>query len=107
MRTRRVVGLDHAGAELFGRPLRHAVLAVLLGARGRSLSVTEILAALGRGGRSVDAAYPAKALADALAYEVRLGRVVRTERGRYALRRLSRGTEYRVLSRFGAPFAGL
>lgn len=94
MHETRHAPLNASTVDLYGRALRHAALAVLLGAASPT-SVAGVLAGIERMGRRVDAPYPAKALADALRYEVRMGRV----------RRVSRGMRHRVLSRFGAPVA--
>jgi hypothetical protein len=93
--------LSATTTRLHGRALRHATLAILVVAE-RPLSVRAVLGGIAALGRTVDAPYPAKAVADALRYEVRAGRVRRVRRGEYAVANLSNGMRYRVLSRFGS-----
>ena len=81
---------------LHGLRLRHAALAVLLRAR-RPLLVPEVLADLSSRGYVPGGANPSKALADALAVEVRRGRAVRLRRGLYATGRIPRTTAWRIL----------
>lgn len=81
---------------LRGRPLRRAALATLLAA-GRPLDVGEVLAAIEARGFAVAAAYPRKAVADALGYEHDRGWAVRVRRGTYAVGRISRTSRWRVL----------
>jgi hypothetical protein len=66
---------------------------------GRPLTVGEVLIAVEHGGRTVDGGYPQKRLADALGYEARRGWVVRVERGTYAVGRVSRSSQWRLLNR--------
>lgn len=81
---------------LWGRSLRRAALATLLRA-GRPLAIGEVLAAIEARGRCVDAAYPRKAVADALAYEHDRGWAVRVRRGTYAVGSISKTSRWRVL----------
>lgn len=85
---------------LAGLRLRHAALCVLLLA-GRPLTVAQLLRALSDRGHTVAASYPNKALADALAVEVRRGRAVRVRRGLYAAGTIPRTTAWRL--RQGSP----
>lgn len=85
-----------AAMLLRGRPLRRAALAVLLQS-GRPLAVGEVLAVLEARGRQVDAPYPRKALADALAYEHDRGWARRVRRGVYAPGTISRTSRWRIL----------
>ena len=85
---------------LAGLRLRHAALSALLLA-GRPLTVPQILQALSDRGHTVAADYPNKALADALAVEVRRGRVVRVRRGLYAPGTIPHTTAWRL--RHGSP----
>ena len=75
-----------------------AAMVALLRA-GRPLTVGEVLVAVEHGGRTVDGGYPQKRLADALGYEARRGWVVRVERGTYAVGRVSRSSQWRLLNR--------
>jgi hypothetical protein len=87
-----------ANHPLRGRRLRRAAMVALLRA-GRPLTVGEVLIAVEHGGRTVDGGYPQKRLADALGYEARRGWVVRVERGTYAVGRVSRSSQWRLLNR--------
>lgn len=82
---------------LRGRPLRRAALAVLLRAGG-AVSITGVLEAIEAGGGRVGAAYPRKAVADALAYEHDRGWAVRVGRGVYRAGTISRSSQRRVLA---------
>lgn len=86
----------HDPSLLRGRSLRRAALAVLLRA-GRPLQVGEVLTAIEAWGRRVDAEYPRKALADALAYEHDRGWARRVRRGTYAVGTISKTSRWRVL----------
>jgi hypothetical protein len=79
-----------------GLDLRYALLVVLDTHRGRDLSVPELVAQLGVLGVRPRSANPGKDVADALRWEVRRGRVIRTGWGRYQLGRLPRTTRWRA-----------
>ncbi len=81
--------------ELYGRVLRHAILALLLSTR-RPMSIESILRALESGGDYVGGAYPRKVLADALGHEVTRGRVLRVRRGWYRSGRVPKTTTWRA-----------
>ncbi|HET9728362.1 MAG TPA: hypothetical protein VFR41_03025 [Acidimicrobiia bacterium] len=80
---------------LRGKQLRLAALVVLSRATG-DVSLTEIRRELHLDGYTIDSRAPVKRLADALGYEDRLGRAVRTRRGWYRLGVLSPGTRRRL-----------
>ena len=90
LHTRRPPTLDRApvppiaanARPLHGRHLRHACLNLL--ARYGPSTLTELHANLHIHGFSVEATNPVKALAEAMRYEVRLGRAQRTARATYA-----------------------
>jgi hypothetical protein len=73
---------------LSGRPLRRAVLAILLRAN-TPLTLTEIHGALRRDGYELASQHPVKQLANALGYEASRGRARRTARGTYRIGTLS------------------
>jgi hypothetical protein len=73
-----------------GRELRYRVTLLLLEAR-RPLTVRELLAALDRAGHDV-AGRPSKTVSDILRSEIRRGRVERTARSTYAVRRIPPST---------------
>jgi hypothetical protein len=73
-----------AGARpAWGRGLRGVCLTIL--GRHGALRLEDLHGLLHRYGYAVDSRHPVKALADAMAYEVRHGRAVRVERGVYDL----------------------
>lgn len=80
-----------------GRELRWLLLVVLLDRR-RPMGVSELVAAVERSGFTL-AGRPGKAIADALRWEVERGRVVRRERGVYALGYVAKVTNFRMRSR--------
>jgi len=82
---------------LTGPHVRHAAIAILLRA-GRALPLPEIHRRLHLDGYRIEHRFPVKRLADALAYEERNGRAVRTRRGCYALGTLSPRQRRNVLS---------
>jgi predicted transcriptional regulator of viral defense system len=59
-----------------------------------------VVTALEAWGFVVDSPRPAKAVADAMAYEVGRGWLRRVGRGRYRVGEISRGSQYRILSDF-------
>jgi hypothetical protein len=69
---------------LWGRRLRQVCIAILR--RSGALALPELHALLHHHGFRVDSRHSAKALSDALAYELELGHVERVERGVYAAR---------------------
>lgn len=81
---------------LCGRPLRH-LLTVTLDERG-PLSVAELAAAVGREGFALPGR-SSKTISDALRWEIRHGRVVRLDRGRYAVGTMLRQTRRWVQQR--------
>jgi hypothetical protein len=85
---------------LRGRQLRRAALTAML-VTDRSLTVGEVLAWIEARGLRVAAAYPRKAVADALGYECSRGWAVRVRRGTYAVGQFSRSTRWRLLNQFG------
>ena len=83
---------------LWGRDLRHAVLAVL--ARAPAMTIADLLAVFERAGFTVAGADPHKVLSDALRYEARRGRVRRITRGRYAIGSVAKTTAWRMRMRW-------
>jgi hypothetical protein len=83
---------------LRGRDLRHACLVVL--ARSRPLTITELLAVLTDAGFAVAGDDPHKVLSDRLRYELRRGRVRRVSRGRYGIGRVAPTTAWRMRQRW-------
>ena len=81
--------------ELYGRDLRYAIVAMLLGAPG-PLDIDEILRRIDAAGDVVAADYPRKVVADALGHEVLRGRLVRVGRGTYGLGKIPRTTAWRI-----------
>ena len=84
---------------LYRRSLRVAAIAVLL-RHGGPMSVPEIRAALEGGGHVISCSpsqRPARVLADALAVEVRRGRLRRVRRGWYEAGRIPSTTRWRIL----------
>jgi hypothetical protein len=90
--------MEARDAPLRGRPLRRAAVVVLLRAH-QPLTVGAIQATIERDGRLVAGPAAGKRLADALGYEARRGWVVRVERGTYAVGRVSRSSQWRLLNR--------
>ena len=86
-------------ANLWGRHLRYAVLAVMCHAR-RPMGVAELLADLEARGFTVVGRRPAKTLADALGHEAARGRLIRVARGEYVVGQIAPRTRYRILARF-------
>jgi hypothetical protein len=84
---------------LWGRSLRHAALVVLLRS-GVPRSPTAVLRQLEAAGYSVAGENPVKTVADALGYEVRIGRLRRPCRGQYAIGALPKVTAHRVRRRW-------
>jgi hypothetical protein len=85
-------------SPLRGRDLRHACLVVL--ARSRPLTLTELLAVLTEAGFTVAGEDPRKVLSDRLRYEERRGRVRRVSRGRYGIGRVAPTTAWRMRKRW-------
>ena len=83
---------------LRGRDLRHAFLVVL--ARSRPLTITELLAVLTDAGFSVAGEDPHKVLSDRLRYEQKRGRIRRVSRGRYAIGKVAPTTAWRMRMRW-------
>ncbi len=81
--------------ELYGRDLRYAVVAMLLGAQG-PLDIDDILQRIDAAGDVVMGDYPRKVVADALGHEVVRGRLVRVRRGTYGLGHIPRTTAWRI-----------
>ena len=84
---------------LYRRSLRVAAIAVVL-RRGAPMSVTEILEALQGAGHRIDhepGSRPGRVLADALAVEVRKGRLRRVRRGWYGAGTIPRTTRWRIV----------
>jgi len=86
-------------AELWGRDLRYAALAILILYPGPN-SVQEILDVLEATGFTILGVRPAKVLADALGHEVRRGRAIRVGRGVYARGHIAGTTRRRILARY-------
>jgi hypothetical protein len=88
-----------------GMLLRSVLLVALDAARGRSLSVAELCAAVHRRGFTV-AGRPGKVVSDAVRCEVVRGRVRRVARGHYCIVWLPRTTRWRCHRRIRAARAG-
>jgi len=71
--------------DLRGANLRYCLLTLLYQA-GSPRSIAELRTALEHVGLTVGGTDPNKVISDVLRYELRLGRVQRTERGRYESR---------------------
>jgi hypothetical protein len=84
---------------LWGRDLRHAILALAASNSWRVWSIPELDAALQRCGLTVVGAQSSKVLADALGHEVYRGRMVRIARGHYRFGRMAPRTRRRVIRR--------
>ncbi len=80
-----------SGRELSGRAFRYAVTLALHHGGGRDMSTAELVQALDASGVELGRA-PAKAVSDALRWEIRKGRVARVRRGVYRPVRLARST---------------
>jgi hypothetical protein len=78
------------GRDLSGRAFRYAVT-VALHDEGRDMTIHDLVRALEAAGLSPGRA-PAKAVSDALRWELRAHRVVRVRRGVYRSVRLARST---------------
>jgi hypothetical protein len=87
--------------ELWGRDLRHALLALLLSHR-QTWTPASLLAALEARGLTVVGGQPGKVVADALGHEVRLGRAVRVGRGLYRAGAVAERTSRRIRARWRA-----
>ena len=85
---------------LAGIKLRYAIVAALIAAR-RPMSVEELLESFERRGLTVRSSYPAKAVADAVRWEIRRGRVARVRRGVYAAGTVAPSTRRRMLAAYG------
>ena len=84
---------------LTGRDLRYAVLITLDRRFGLVRTISEILDDLAYRGLAPDAERPGKALADAMRWEVRRGRVLRSGWGRYKIGRYPATTQWRAEKR--------
>lgn len=95
--------------RLFGAALRHAAIAVLV-RRERSghgeTSLAEIHRGLHGAGWAIAGDHPVKALADAVGYDARCGRTVRTRRGHYRLGALNPRLRRRILEQWSAAHPG-
>jgi hypothetical protein len=92
-------GQSPAPILLTGRDLRYAVLITLDRRFGLVRTIDEILDDLAYRGLAPDAERPGKALADAMRWEVRRGRVLRSGWGRYKIGHYPATTQWRAENR--------
>ncbi|HUR49435.1 MAG TPA: hypothetical protein VMY88_07940 [Acidimicrobiales bacterium] len=88
---------SHERPVIRGLELRYVLVLALLGWKA-PLSVAELVAAVERAGFSPPGR-PGKAVADALRWEVRRGRVLRAGRDKYIVGYVAKVTRYRMQTR--------
>jgi hypothetical protein len=93
--------IDGLPPQLWGRDLRHALLALLL-SHPQTWTPASLLAALEAGGLVVVGDQPGKVVADALGHEVVRGRAVRVGRGLYRAGPVAERTSRRLRARWRA-----